>query len=82
MLKEASRTADLKRMLQKTVRKELVCWLYRVARGSISEAKIVEPGGKVLVRENEDPSATGRMAVLLNDEIVFCDRKQFWGAVE
>jgi hypothetical protein len=69
-------------MLQKTVRKQLVCWSYRAARGSISEEKIVEPGGKLSVRENEDPRATRRMAVLLNDEIVFCDRKQFWGAVE
>ena len=59
-----------------------MCWSYRVARGGISEAKIVEPGHKVSVRENEDPRGAGRMAVLLDDEIVFCDRKQFWGAVE
>ena len=69
-------------MLQKIVRKELVCWSYKVARGSISEATIVKPGRKVSVRENEDRSSTGRMPVLLNGEIVYCDRKQFWGAVE
>jgi hypothetical protein len=53
-----------------------------VARGSISEAQIVKPGRKVSVRENEDRGSAGRMPVLLNGEIVYCDRKQFWGAVE
>lgn len=67
-------------MFKKTLRKELVCWTHRVSREAIADAKILEPGQTVSLRDNEDPRGTGRMAILVRDQILFCDRKQFWDA--
>jgi hypothetical protein len=67
-------------MLRKTLRKELVCWPHPVPHGAVSDAKIIERGETVMLRDNEDPRGSGRIAVLVEDEILFCDRKQFWDA--
>ena len=67
-------------MLRKTLRKELVCWTHPVPRGAFADAKIIERGETVMLRDSEDPRGKGRMAVLVEGEILFCDRKQFWVA--
>lgn len=67
-------------MLRKTLRKELVCWTHPVPRGAIADARIIELGETVRMRDNEDHRGSGRMAILVEGEILFCDRKQFWDA--
>ena len=67
-------------MLRKTLRKELVCWTHPVPRGASADAKIIEAGETVSLRDNDDGPRTGRMAILVGDEIMFCDRNQFWDA--
>ena len=69
-------------MLRKTLRKELVCWANQEPRGAVADANIIEPGEIVSLRDNEKGRDTGRMAILVGDEIRFCDRKQFWDAVD
>ena len=69
-------------MISKTLVKELVCWPHKVPRGAVADAKIFPAGQRLFIRDNEDrASSTGRMAVLVGSDILFCDRKQFWTAV-
>jgi hypothetical protein len=67
-------------MPRKTLRKELVCWTHPVPRGAIADAKIIEAAETVSLRDNDDRPRSGRMAILVGDEIMFCDRNQFWNA--
>jgi hypothetical protein len=67
-------------MLRKTLRKELVCWADPVPRGAIAETKIIEAGSTVTLRDNDDRPRTARVAILVGDEVMFCDRNQFWDA--
>ena len=70
-------------MIGKTLVKELVCWPHKLPRGAVADAKILPPGHRLFIRDNEDgTSSTGRMAVLVGNDILFCDRKQFWTAVD
>jgi hypothetical protein len=68
-------------MQRRTVRKPLVRPPHRAPGGSIAEARIVEPGQTVAVRDNEERRGSGRMAILVNDETVFCDCRQFWESI-
>jgi hypothetical protein len=79
-IKTSNEKADRAFMLRKTLRKELVCWTHPVPRGAVADAKIIEPGETAMLRDNEDPRGTGRMTVIVQGEILFCDRKQFWDA--
>ncbi len=81
-LKPHTLYVDQPHMLRKTLRKELVCWMHKVPRGAIADAKIIRPGAEVAIRENENPSLNGRMPLAINGEILFCDRKQFWDSVK
>jgi hypothetical protein len=69
-------------MLAKTLQKELVCWPHTTARGAVSEARIIEPGEKVFVRDNTEKIGRARIAVLVGGEILFCDRDQFWSSTK
>ena len=69
-------------MISKTLVKELVCWPYKVPRGAVADAKIFPAGQRLRVRDNETrANGTGRIAVVVGEEFLFCDRKQFWAAV-
>lgn len=68
-------------MIAKTLRDTLICWPRVKADGAISEARILKPGDIVFIRENEERSAArGRMPVMRNGKILFCDSVQFWKA--
>lgn len=69
-------------MLTKILYKELVCWPHKTVRGAVEEAKIFERGEKVSVRANAERIGQARMAVVVRGEILFCDRNQFWNAVQ
>ena len=64
-------------MLRKPLRKELLCWTHPVPHGAIADAEIIEAGETVSLRDNDDRPRTRRMAILVGDEIMFCDRNQF-----
>jgi hypothetical protein len=69
-------------MLSKTLGKQLVCWPHMPPRGAVADVKILRPGQRLSIRENETRgNVSGRMAVLVGDDILFCDREQFWTAV-
>jgi hypothetical protein len=69
-------------MLSKTLGKQLVCWPHKPPRGAGADATILQAGQRLSIRENETrANVSGRMAVLVGDDILFCDRKQFWTAV-
>jgi hypothetical protein len=67
-------------MLRKMLRKELVCWPDPVPHGAIADAKIIEAGYTVTLRDNNDRPRTVRVAIKVGDEVMFCDRNQFWDA--
>jgi hypothetical protein len=46
-------------MLRKTLRKELVCWTHPVPRGASADAKIIEAGETVSLRDNDDGPTPG-----------------------
>jgi hypothetical protein len=72
----------LKIMISKTLVTELVCRPHKVPRGAVADAKIFPAGQRLRIRDNETRAkGTGRMAVLVGDDLLFCDRKQFWTAV-
>ena len=70
-------------MISKTLVNELVCWPHKLPRGAVADAKILPPGQCLRIRDNETrANGTGRIAILAGDHVLFCDRKQFWAAVE
>jgi hypothetical protein len=73
--------SDKKIMVDKRLRKPLVCWARNMPSGAVADTTIVEPGETVRIRENEDRRTKGRMLVMVRNKMVYCSRAEFWRSV-